>query len=132
MLQFITSELWMTIVEPANESSASAIRSIRARVAAGHRRTLRRPASMPSRRRCYDRALRQGTSMNALGIVSGSDTRTSDLRPPFIPSFGFYEVHESKPIDADPAWIIDTVASLDMRTDPAGAHAPRRLSGPDR
>ena len=56
--------------------------------------------------------------MNALGIVSESGTRTSARKPPFIPSFGFHEVHESKPIDAAPARIIDTVAALDMRTDP--------------
>ena len=56
--------------------------------------------------------------MNALGIVSESSTRTSAHKPPFIPSFGFHEVHESKPIDAAPARIIDTVATLDMRTDP--------------
>ncbi|WP_423369839.1 hypothetical protein [Burkholderia sp. LMG 32019] len=56
--------------------------------------------------------------MNALGIVSESSTRTSACKPPFIPSFGFHEVHESKPIDAAPARIIDAVTALDMRTDP--------------
>ncbi|MDN7879125.1 hypothetical protein [Burkholderia aenigmatica] len=56
--------------------------------------------------------------MNALGIVSESSTRNSARKPPFIPSFGFHEVHESKPIDAAPARIIDTVTALDMRTDP--------------
>ncbi|MBJ9589108.1 MULTISPECIES: hypothetical protein [Burkholderia] len=56
--------------------------------------------------------------MNALGIVSESDSRTSARKPPFIPSFGFYEIHESKPIDADPARIIDAVSAIDMRTDP--------------
>ncbi|WP_071331875.1 hypothetical protein [Burkholderia contaminans] len=56
--------------------------------------------------------------MNALGIVSESSTRTSAHKPPFIPSFGFHEVHESKPIAAAPARIIDTVTTLDMRTDP--------------
>lgn len=56
--------------------------------------------------------------MNALGIVSESSTRNSAHKPPFIPSFGFHEVHESKPIDAAPARIIDTVTALDMRTDP--------------
>ncbi|RQS31748.1 hypothetical protein DIE03_13805 [Burkholderia sp. Bp8992] len=56
--------------------------------------------------------------MNALGIVSESTTRTSARKPPFIPSFGFHEVHESQPIGAPPARIIDIVASLDMRTDP--------------
>ncbi|MCA8304555.1 hypothetical protein LGN24_24025 [Burkholderia seminalis] len=56
--------------------------------------------------------------MNALGIVSESDSRTSARKPPFIPSFGFYEIHESKPIDADPARIINAVSAIDMRTDP--------------
>lgn len=56
--------------------------------------------------------------MNALGIVSESSTRTSARKPPFIPSFGFHEVHESQPIGAPPARIIDAVASLDMRADP--------------
>jgi hypothetical protein len=56
--------------------------------------------------------------MNALGIVSESSTRTSTHKPPFIPSFGFHEVHESQPINASPACIIDAVASLDMRADP--------------
>ncbi|QTO21329.1 hypothetical protein [Burkholderia seminalis] len=56
--------------------------------------------------------------MNALGIVSESDSKTSARKPPFIPSFGFYEIHESKPIDADPARIIDAVSAIDMRTDP--------------
>lgn len=56
--------------------------------------------------------------MNALGIVSESSTRTSARKPPFIPSFGFHEVHESQPIDAPPARIIDAVTSLDMRADP--------------
>ncbi|WP_419688393.1 hypothetical protein ACN22W_31470 [Burkholderia theae] len=56
--------------------------------------------------------------MNPLGIVSESRTRTSARKPPFIPSFGFHEVHESQPIGAPPARIIDTVASLDMRADP--------------
>ncbi|RQR31971.1 MULTISPECIES: hypothetical protein [unclassified Burkholderia] len=56
--------------------------------------------------------------MNALGIVSESFSRTSVRKPPFIPSFGFHEVHESKPIDAAPARIIDAVATIDMRTDP--------------
>ncbi|QVN20644.1 hypothetical protein [Burkholderia pyrrocinia] len=56
--------------------------------------------------------------MNALGIVSESSTRTSARKPPFIPSFGFHEVHESQPIHASPARIIDAVASLDMRADP--------------
>ncbi|AOJ29574.1 hypothetical protein [Burkholderia seminalis] len=56
--------------------------------------------------------------MNALGIVSESDSRTSARKPPFIPSFGFYEIHESKPIDADPARIIDAVSAINMRTDP--------------
>ncbi|KAG8154665.1 hypothetical protein [Burkholderia catarinensis] len=56
--------------------------------------------------------------MNALGIVPESSTRTSARKPPFIPSFGFHEVHESQPIGAPPARIIDAVASLDMRADP--------------
>ena len=56
--------------------------------------------------------------MNALGIVSESSTRTSARKPPFIPSFGFHEVHESQPIHASPARIIDAVAALDMRADP--------------
>ncbi|OXI29291.1 hypothetical protein CFB89_27720 [Burkholderia sp. AU16741] len=56
--------------------------------------------------------------MNPLGIVSESSTRASARKPPFIPSFGFHEVHESQPIDAPPASIIDVVASLDMRADP--------------
>ncbi|WP_176041416.1 hypothetical protein [Burkholderia stabilis] len=56
--------------------------------------------------------------MNALGIVSESSTRTSARKPPFLPSFGFHEVHESQPIGAPPARIIDAVASLDMRADP--------------
>ncbi|BAX60686.1 hypothetical protein [Burkholderia stabilis] len=56
--------------------------------------------------------------MNALGIVSESSTRTSARKPPFIPSFGFHEVHESQPINAEPARIIDAVATIDMRTDP--------------
>ncbi|MBP0606518.1 MULTISPECIES: hypothetical protein [Burkholderia] len=56
--------------------------------------------------------------MNPLGIVSESTTRASARKPPFIPSFGFHEVHESQPIDAPPASIIDVVASLDMRADP--------------
>ncbi|CAM2181370.1 DUF2867 domain-containing protein [Burkholderia latens] len=56
--------------------------------------------------------------MNSLGIVSESSTRTSARKPPFIPSFGFHEVHESQPIGAPPARIIDVVASLDMRADP--------------
>lgn len=55
--------------------------------------------------------------MNALGIVSESATATSTLRPRFIPSFGFYEMHQSNPIDAAPPRIIDAVASLDMRSD---------------
>ncbi|MBN3817862.1 hypothetical protein G3N57_15140 [Paraburkholderia sp. Se-20369] len=38
--------------------------------------------------------------MNALGIVSESSTRTAGNRPPFIPSFGFHERHQSRPIDA--------------------------------
>ncbi|MET3212374.1 UNVERIFIED_ORG: hypothetical protein ABIC48_000117 [Burkholderia territorii] len=56
--------------------------------------------------------------MNPLGIVSESITRASARKPPFIPSFGFHEMHESQPIDAPPACIIDVVASLDMRADP--------------
>ncbi|MBY4867335.1 hypothetical protein DIE14_06965 [Burkholderia sp. Bp9017] len=56
--------------------------------------------------------------MKALGIVSESSTRESAHKPPFIPSFGFHEVHESQPIGAAAARIIDAVASLDMRTDP--------------
>ncbi|WP_431824127.1 hypothetical protein [Burkholderia sp. F1] len=56
--------------------------------------------------------------MSALGIVSESASRTSERRPQFIPSFGFHEVHQSRPIDADPRRIIDAVASLDMRADP--------------
>ncbi|CAB3753852.1 hypothetical protein GQ57_29565 [Burkholderia sp. MSh2] len=56
--------------------------------------------------------------MNALGIVSESSTRTSACKPPFIPSFGFHEMHESKPIDAAPARIIEAVTAIDMRTDP--------------
>ncbi|MCA7954865.1 hypothetical protein LGM43_31870 [Burkholderia seminalis] len=56
--------------------------------------------------------------MNALGIVSESDSRTSARKPPFIPSFGFYEIHESKPIDAEPARIIEAVSAIDMRSDP--------------
>ncbi|KVA27525.1 hypothetical protein [Burkholderia ubonensis] len=56
--------------------------------------------------------------MNALGIIAESASRTSDRRPPFIPSFGFHEVHQSRPIAADARRIIDTVTSLDMRTDP--------------
>lgn len=56
--------------------------------------------------------------MNALGIVSESTTRTSARKPPFLPSFGFHEMHESKPIDAEPARIIHAVGALDMRTDP--------------
>lgn len=56
--------------------------------------------------------------MNPFGIVSESDTRTAASKPPFIPSFGFVEVHESRPIDAPPSRIIDAVAALDMRADP--------------
>ncbi|AFQ52153.1 hypothetical protein PI86_02375 [Burkholderia sp. A9] len=56
--------------------------------------------------------------MNPLGIVSESDTRTAAHKPPFIPSFGFVEIHESRPIDAPPSRIIDAVAALDMRADP--------------
>ncbi|WP_175673345.1 hypothetical protein [Burkholderia ambifaria] len=56
--------------------------------------------------------------MNPFGIVSESDTRTAAHKPPFIPSFGFVEVHESRPIDAPPSRIIDAVATLDMRADP--------------
>ncbi|KVZ24979.1 hypothetical protein WL13_03245 [Burkholderia ubonensis] len=56
--------------------------------------------------------------MNALGIVSESASRTSDRRPPFIPSFGFHEIHQSRPIAADARRIIDAVTSLDMRADP--------------
>ncbi|KWK94535.1 hypothetical protein WM22_07720 [Burkholderia ubonensis] len=56
--------------------------------------------------------------MNALGIVSESASRTSERRPPFIPSFGFHEVHQSRPIAADARRIIDAVTSLDMRADP--------------
>lgn len=56
--------------------------------------------------------------MNPFGIVSESDTRTAARKPPFIPSFGFVEVHESRPIDASPSRIIDAVAALDMRADP--------------
>ncbi|KVN03987.1 hypothetical protein [Burkholderia diffusa] len=56
--------------------------------------------------------------MNPFGIVSESDTRTAAHKPPFIPSFGFVEVHESQPIDAPPSRIIDAVAALDMRADP--------------
>lgn len=56
--------------------------------------------------------------MNPFGIVSESDMRTAARKPPFIPSFGFIEVHESRPIDAPPSRIIDAVASLDMRADP--------------
>ncbi|PCE29713.1 hypothetical protein [Burkholderia ubonensis] len=56
--------------------------------------------------------------MNALGIISESASRTSDRKPPFIPSFGFHEIHQSRPIDADARRIIDAVASLDMRADP--------------
>ncbi|AOK57179.1 hypothetical protein WS63_22955 [Burkholderia stagnalis] len=56
--------------------------------------------------------------MNALGIIPESSSRTAGNRPPFIPSFGFHECHQSRPIDAPPDRIIDTVASLDMRTDP--------------
>ncbi|HDR9200155.1 TPA: hypothetical protein QDB44_005085 [Burkholderia vietnamiensis] len=56
--------------------------------------------------------------MNPFGIVSESDTRTAPRKPPFIPSFGFVETHESQPIDAPPARIIDAVAALDMRADP--------------
>lgn len=55
---------------------------------------------------------------NPFGIVSESDTRTAARKPPFIPSFGFVEVHESRPIDAPPSRIIDAVAALDMRADP--------------
>ncbi|AJY24741.1 hypothetical protein CH72_4798 [Burkholderia ambifaria AMMD] len=56
--------------------------------------------------------------MNPFGIVSESDTRTAAHKPPFIPSFGFVEVHESRPIDAPPSRIIDAVATLNMRADP--------------
>ncbi|KVX97186.1 hypothetical protein [Burkholderia ubonensis] len=56
--------------------------------------------------------------MNALGIVSESASRASERRPPFIPSFGFHEVHQSRPIAADARRIIDAVTSLDMRADP--------------
>ncbi|OJA68245.1 hypothetical protein BGV71_30015 [Burkholderia ubonensis] len=56
--------------------------------------------------------------MNALGIVSESASRTSERRPPFIPSFGFHEVHQSRPIAADARRIIAAVTSLDMRADP--------------
>lgn len=56
--------------------------------------------------------------MNPFGIVSESDTRAAVHKPPFIPSFGFVEVHESRPIDAPPSRIIDAVAALDMRADP--------------
>ncbi|KVP07496.1 hypothetical protein [Burkholderia ubonensis] len=56
--------------------------------------------------------------MNALGIVSESASRTSDRRPPFIPSFGFHEIHQSRPIAADARRIIAAVTSLDMRADP--------------
>ncbi|WP_322022732.1 hypothetical protein [Burkholderia sp. BCC1977] len=56
--------------------------------------------------------------MNPFGIVSESDTRTAARKPPFIPSFSFVEVHESRPIDASPSRIIDAVAALDMRADP--------------
>ncbi|KWE75596.1 hypothetical protein WM08_01340 [Burkholderia ubonensis] len=56
--------------------------------------------------------------MNALGIVSESASRASGRRPPFIPSFGFHEVHQSRPIAADARRIIDAVTSLDMRADP--------------
>ncbi|KWB76452.1 hypothetical protein [Burkholderia ubonensis] len=56
--------------------------------------------------------------MNALGIVSESASRASERRPPFIPSFGFHEIHQSRPIAADARRIIDAVTSLDMRADP--------------
>ncbi|KVO68013.1 hypothetical protein WJ79_27075 [Burkholderia ubonensis] len=56
--------------------------------------------------------------MNALEIVSESASRASERRPPFIPSFGFHEVHQSRPIAADARRIIDAVTSLDMRADP--------------
>ncbi|OJA81597.1 hypothetical protein BGV72_00390 [Burkholderia ubonensis] len=56
--------------------------------------------------------------MNALGIVSESASRASERRPPFIPSFGFHEVHQSRPIATDARRIIDAVTSLDMRADP--------------
>ncbi|KWC55632.1 hypothetical protein [Burkholderia ubonensis] len=56
--------------------------------------------------------------MNALGIVSESASRASKRRPPFIPSFGFHEIHQSRPIAADARRIIDAVTSLDMRADP--------------
>ena len=55
--------------------------------------------------------------MNALGIVSESSTgrrRTSRRSSRRSASTKC----ESKPIDAAPARIIDTVATLDMRTDP--------------
>ncbi|KVD20267.1 hypothetical protein WI81_05415 [Burkholderia ubonensis] len=56
--------------------------------------------------------------MNALGIVSESASRASERRPPFIPSFRFHEIHQSRPIAADARRIIDAVTSLDMRADP--------------
>ncbi len=87
-------------------------------VRAAQRDALRENGATPVRARCYDRVLPSGVAMNTLGIVSESSTRASARKPPFIPSFGFHEVHESQPIGAPPARIIDVVASLDMRADP--------------
>lgn len=55
--------------------------------------------------------------MRALGFISRKDNVEWTSASPFLPSFSFYEIHESGAISARPEDIIAAVAALDMRDD---------------
>ncbi|WNC91694.1 hypothetical protein RI103_10050 [Paraburkholderia sp. FT54] len=55
--------------------------------------------------------------MTLCGFIREVDSRTAVYRTPFLPTFSFYEVHESSPIQADARRIISVVEGLDMRDD---------------
>ncbi|WP_261288482.1 hypothetical protein [Serratia fonticola] len=56
--------------------------------------------------------------MALLGFVSEQECRRWQGATPYLPTFSFYEKHQSPPIDASPEAIIQAVLALDMEEDP--------------
>jgi hypothetical protein len=75
--------------------------------------------SMTNRSAAAARASFRNPMTMAIGSMAHDTRRTADSPgTAFLPSYSFHERHDSTPLHASPAAIIDAVERLDMRADP--------------